>query len=659
MQQDHRTQSAELLLAQAETLRRTGDLGGAIKLYLLIAERAELPEAVLCLKLARAYHAAGDFAESLRWSLRVVDGGEDFAAWQGAADLIRQLPRAETDNQFRSARIAVVSSYTTKHLVGLLRLVALRYRMSLEIYESGYNQYRQEIIDRDSRMYKFKPDLVLLAVHEGELALPDYTDDPDQAVQLELSRWTDLWAAIVERCQARVVQYNFVLPAESPMGHLGVRLAGCRYAMTHALNALLGTSAGSNVSIVDCERLASFYGKGRWIDPRYWYLAKQGVSFGALPVLVRHTAAVISANLGLSRKCLVLDLDNTLWGGVIGEDGLAGIRLGNGVDGEAYVAFQEYILKLKNKGVLLAVCSKNNEATAREPFERHPEMRLRLDDFTAFVANWQPKSENIRRIAKMIDIGVDSLVFVDDDPVERTIVRQLVPEVDVVCLPQDPSLYVHALSDYLLFESSSFGVEDAQRTELYRAKAQIAELEASAGSIEEFYRGLHMQALVAPFDELNLPRIAQLIGKTNQFNLTTRIHGVPQLQAFVKAENCIHFYLRLRDRFADHGLVSLMIGFLGDGIMNIDTWLMSCRVIGRTVEAEMLKQLSHRAIAAGCHTLRGTYIPTGKNEMVRDLYGKFGFTVVDDRGGTLIWQYDLSARGPVQNDFIEIVEGWK
>jgi FkbH-like protein len=473
-------------------------------------------------------------------------------------------------------------------------------------------------------------------------------------MQRELEKWTTLWRSARQRCKARIVQHNFAIPPEQPFGHLGARLEGSRYAMTQALNLRLGAAAGEDAAIVDCERLSAMIGKLRWFDSKYWHLAKQAVSLEALPLLARHTAAVIAASLGLSKKCIVLDLDNTLWGGVIGEDGLAGIKLGGSPAGEAHVAFQEHLLKLKDKGLLLAVCSKNNDADAKEPFLKHPEMRIKLDDIACFMANWETKPRNLRQIASTLNIGIDSLVFVDDNPAERTIVRQLVPEVEVITLPADPSGYIRALESCLLLETPSFTEEDRLRTAQYRGRAAIAELEASAASIEEFYRSLAMSAVVKPFDSIDLPRIAQLLGKTNQFNLTTRRHGVPQLQAFMANPDCVHLSLRLRDRFADHGLVSLAIALKRDDALDIETWLMSCRVIGRTVEAELLKHLCLHAQRLGCHKLTGTYIPTAKNGMVKDIYARFGFDKTGDDNGVTRWCYDLNAKGPIRNEFIRI-----
>lgn len=645
--------------SRGDELRKAGKIERAIEAYLSVAMSEELPPAAICLNLARCYERLGNTNEACKWALTVVDTSENFTSWQSAAALMQRCAKFDCSANSRSVRVALVGSYTTTQFAQLLQLAARRLGITLDIYESQYGQYRQDIIDPNSSMYAFSPDFVLLVVHEGELTLPEHNPSPEESIDAEVRRWTMLWEAVAKHSKARVVQYNFALPCEVPMGHLSIRFPGGRYAMTQALNSLLGKKAATTVLMVDCERLSALFGKQRWVDPRYWHLSKQAVSLDALPLLAKHTVAVIAADLGLSRKCLVLDLDNTLWGGVIGEDGLAGIKLAGGVDGEAFVSFQEYILQLKRKGVILAVCSKNNEADAKEPFEKHPEMRIKLDNIALFVANWRSKSENLKLIAKRLNIGLDTLVLVDDNPIERAEIRQLLPEVDVIPLPPDPTQYKRVLSQYLLFENSSLTSEDAKRTDQYRARAQIAEMEASANSIEDFYRSLQMQALIAPFDELHLPRIAQMIVKTNQFNLTTRRHGLPQLRAFMDDPNCVHFFLRLRDRFTDHGLVNLVIAFRKGNLLDIDTWLMSCRVIGRTVEAAALHYLYRQAKRLGCASIRGTYIPSTKNAMVKDIFGQFGFELVDENQGTSTWTYDIPVKSPLVNEYIKIVDAWE
>ena len=648
---------AARLEARGDELRKAGTLADAAAAYASAAECVEVPPASLCAKLARAHERLGDPTLACRWARAVVDAADDFSAWQAAAAVLLRARDGDREPRTRrSARVTLTGSYTTTQLAPLLTLAAARLGLALDVRESAYGQYRQEILDPTSALHAHAPDVVVLAVHEGEVALPAHSDAPEAAVEEELSRWTSLWSAVARHARARVVQHTFAIPPETPMGHLGARLAGSRYAMTQALNLRLAAAAGDGVSVVDCERLAGTLGKARWFDARYWHLSKQAVALDAVPLLARHTAAVIAADLGLSRKCLVLDLDNTLWGGVVGEDGVEGLRLGGGVEGEAFVAFQDYVLALKRKGVVLAVVSKNDDADARAPFRRHPEMRLRLDDIAVFAASWEGKVGSIRAVAETLDLGLDALVFVDDNPVERAAVRRFLPEVDVIALPADPCGYVRALAEYTGFETSSFTGDDARRTAQYRARAQVAELQASAGSLEEFHRSLRMQASVTPFAEMDLPRIAQLVAKTNQFNLTGRRHGLAALRAFAADPRCVHLALRLRDRFDDHGLVSVLIAIAEGEALDIDTWLMSCRVIGRTVEAEMLAQASRRALELGCTRLRGTYVPTAKNAMVGDLYPRLGFAPAGERDGTTFWTYDLTARGPVENGFIEVAD---
>jgi hypothetical protein len=339
--------------------------GPALERDLADAVAAESPPADLCLRLARAYRQLGDADATLRWALAATDAGDDFMAWRAAAALVEHAAPRATVPCARSARIAVLGSYTTAQFVGLLRLAARRVGIALEVYEGAYGQYRQEVIDPTSALHAFAPDLVLFCVHHGELALPEHAAAPGAEIDAELQRWTSLWQAALAGARGGVIQHNFALPPESALGHLAATLPGSRPMMAHALNTALGAAAGAvaggAVSIVDCERLSALHGKQRWFDPRYWHLAKQGVALEALPLLARHTAAVIAARLGLSRKCLVLDLDNTLWGGVIGEDGLAGIRLGGGADGEAFVAFQEYVLELSGR----ACCSPSRRRTTR------------------------------------------------------------------------------------------------------------------------------------------------------------------------------------------------------------------------------------------------------------------------------------------------------
>lgn len=604
----------------------------------------EVPPGDLCLKVAKSHLAAGDPAEALAWLHAVTRAEDSFLAWQGAAKLLPEVAGAGTPR--RTARVALLGSYTTDQFGPMLQLACDALGIEVELYSGGYDQYRQEILDERSGLYAFEPTHVVLAVHEGAAELPELAEEPEATVEHEAGRWQSLWTRIGERTTARVVQHTFAVRHDPVLGHLATRLPGSREALLRRLNAVLGRVAGNEVALVDCDRLASTWGKDRWFDDRYWFLAKQAVSLEALPLLARHTAAVIAAELGLSRKCLVLDLDNTLWGGVVGEDGLAGIRLGDGAEGEAYVAFQERILELKRKGIVLAIASKNDESEARSVFVDHPEMRIREDDIACFAANWDTKVDNIRWIAETLDLGLDSLVYVDDNPAERAIVRRFLPEVDVLRLPDDPALYGRALAEYLHFETATLSREDAARAEHYRARAKAAARRLELGDLEDFLRDLEMTAKIAPFDDVRLPRIVQLIGKTNQFNLTTRRHSLARVRELMAEPGAVHLFLELRDRFTDHGLVGVLIAVQREDAMEVDTFLLSCRVIGRRAEHAMLEQFAIRAREAGCNRLLGIYSPTAKNGLVRDLYPSLGFERVGSDGETMVWEYNLDSGIP-------------
>jgi FkbH-like protein len=328
---------------------------------------------------------------------------------------------------------------------------------------------------------------------------------------------------------------------------------------------------------------------------------------------------------------LVLDLDNTLWGGVVADDGLEGIELGDtSPRGEAFKAFQKYIASLKQRGVLLAVCSKNDHAKAAEPFEKHPDMVLKMEDIVSFKANWEPKSENIRAMAPELNLGLDSFVFVDDNPAEIEIVRRFVPEVTAILLGPDPAGYVAQLADSRLFEPRSITSEDVERTQQYRSDVQRKALETSVTDMGAYLTSLEMEGIFTEFVPVDVPRLSQLINKSNQFNLTTHRRSEAEVIAVMNDKNFVTYSVRLKDKFGDHGLISIVIGEKAGDVMKVDTWLMSCRVLKRGVEEEVLNEIVRLAKSKGCRSLLGTYLPTPKNEMVRDFYAKMGFTLISE-----------------------------
>jgi FkbH-like protein len=635
---------------------RSGDIRDAAELASSPRRHAtthsETPDAGLSLDIARSSLKLGDTATAIRALAGVVDSNGGFRAWLAAARLLERVPGTAIEAK-RSLAVGVLGTYTTLQFAPLLRLAGFRFGMKLDVHDAPYAQLEQQVLDPASDLYATQRDYVVFAVHEGAIGFPVVAEDPEAALEAECERWHALWATVTERSGAKVVHHLPALPADEPLGHLSARLPGSRRTLLKALNARLGATA-DDVVVVDCERLSAQTGSRMWFDPRYWHLSKQAVALDALPLLASATGAVIAADAGLSKRCIVLDLDNTLWGGVIGEDGLEGIRLGGDAEGEAYQRFQEYLRDLASRGIVLAVVSKNHEVDARLPFERHPEMRLGLEHIAAFVANWDPKPHNIEQLAAQLELGLDSMVFVDDNPVEREAVRRALPDVEVIALPSDPALFVQTVADFSLLEPSRLTREDRNRTAQYRARATVNRERASAPDLESFLRGLEMTAVVEHFDGVSLPRIAQLVAKTNQFNTTTRRHSVEALRAMMTDPRYVGYSLQLSDRLVDHGLVAVAIAAQDDETLDIDTFLMSCRVMGRTVETTLLAKLGAEAVRRSCARLRGTCIASSRNQPALDLYAQHGFALKSEEEGVTVWEYDLG-RGPmITNELISV-----
>ena len=448
-------------------------------------------------------------------------------------------------------------------------------------------------------------------------------------VEDELAFWRQAWSQAVAHGD-RIVQVGFDRDGSGPLGHHLASGPGGDVALVRELNQRVRDALPRGAYFVDLEQVAGQLGRASFYDPRQYHWTKQPFSMAGAGLLAHHVAAGISAILRGPQKVLVVDLDNTLWGGVVGETGPLGITLGETADGEAHRALQLYLQGLARRGVLLAVASKNNPDDAREPFGAHPDMVLALDDFAAFEASWDPKSAALRRIAEALGLGLDSFVFLADNPAEREHVRQALPEVEVVELPDEPAGFVRALEAGLWFESVAITEEDRARNAQYAAERRRGELEKQAGTLDEYLASLEMVADVRAIDGADLPRVVQLLAKTNQFNLTTRRHGEAQVRALLDAPGSVGLSLRLRDRFGDHGLVAVLLAVPLAAVdvraLLVDTWLMSCRVIGRTVEQALAGELIRRAEDLGYRRLIGEYLPTRKNALVAGLYEALGFS---------------------------------
>ena len=529
-------------------------------------------------------------------------------------------------------RIAVLGSGVLDFWTGLLRPTLFGYGIGCEVRAGGYDQYQQEILDPASPLTEFRPEVVVLATNWRSLGLPDETGQPAETVRAIMDQIETLWRACQQRFGAAVIQMNFEVPEVDSFGRLSAAAAGGRTRILQRLNLELWDAAqNTGASILDVEQLAATIGKRTWSDPAMWIAAKQYPSPDAAPMLTRNLAALVRALCGLTSKCAVLDLDGTLWGGIIGEDGLNGIRLGGDAEGEAYTAFHKYLLGLKRRGIPLAVCSKNNEEDARSVFRQHPETILKEEDFAVFLANWEPKPDNLRRIASALNIGIDSLVFLDDNPVERNLVRKELPEVEVPELPDDPARYPAVLHATYLFESLSLTDDDRRRAESYRENAQRTEFAAANTNLDDYLASLRMKVELRPFDEANLPRIVQLINKTNQFNLTTRRTSAAEVTAWMQDAACYTQFMRLQDRFGDSGITGIIVAVREGESLRIHNWLMSCRVLGRRIENLMLASVMRHARHTGATAVTGEYLPTAKNGQVADVFDRFGFERVEDR----------------------------
>ena len=443
---------------------------------------------------------------------------------------------------------------------------------------------------------------------------------------------------------AGILLQTVVAPVEPLFGSLDAVEPGAVHSLIAALNLQIATLARErHVVCVDIARAAHWIGLEHWDDPGRWHAAKLPFAPDALPLYADIVGRTLGALKGKARKCLVLDLDNTLWGGVIGDDGVEGIRLGQGSAlGEAYLAIQRLALDLRRRGVILAVCSKNEDAAARLPFRDHPEMVLTEDHIAVFHANWTDKATNIRTIAQTLNIGLDSLVFLDDNPAEREMVRRELPMVAVPELPDDPALYPRALACAGYFETVSIVEEDRTRADTYRANAERQAL-ASTSDMAGYLASLDMDCEIRPFNAVGRGRITQLINKSNQFNLTTRRYTESEVAAVETDPNKCTMQIRLRDRFGDNGMISVIIFDKRGEIWEAETWLMSCRVLGRRVEEAALAYAASAAKRDGAHWLQGRYIPSDKNRMVAEHYGKLGFELIEGAADTgSVWRLDLS-----------------
>jgi FkbH-like protein len=574
--------------------------------------------------------------------------------------LRRQLSAVEG---LQPVRIAVLGGSTTNELVDLLEVFLLSAGFKPEFKQSEYGRFYEDAVIDPSDLIGFAPDIVYL--HTSCLNVQ--TMPPVNASAADLRscvdgvahRYKQIWQSIKQNVSAQIIQNNFELPPNAVLGNFDiVSSAGAsRFFMELNLEFSRAAESDPRLLVHDVLSLSARLGLDRWFDWDRYFGYKILTTVEANVLLARSLTSMVRALYGKSRKVLVLDLDNTLWGGVIGDDGIDKIQVGRETPiAEAYTAFQEYCLSLQRRGVLLAVCSKNSEEIARQGFE-HPDSVLKLEHISCFKANWEPKHENILAIAKELNLGVDSFVFVDDNPAERAIIEAQVPGVAVPDVGSEVSRFAAVIEANRYFEPVSLSQEDLSRAATYQSNTARASLEAKFANYGEYLDSLEMTAEIERFKSIYLERIAQLTNKTNQFNLTTRRYNLSEIEAISHDPNYIGLYARLSDRFGDNGLISIVLGRHEGDLLHLDLWLMSCRVLKRDMELAMLDALVEQARAAGISTLLGYYLPTKKNGTVADHYEKLGFAlqISEPETKASTWALNLSSYIP-RNTHIKVLE---
>ena len=548
-------------------------------------------------------------------------------------------------------RLIVLAAHTFDFLADCIPAAALRRSLAVEVTVAPYGQIMQMALDPGSTLYSNPADACLLSLDVEWLGLNTTRVDGGAAELVEeaLARVSAAATAIKQGTGRAVILQNLAPHASALFGSLDRRIAGSRRRLIQDFNSGLATlAAGLNCPVLDVAMLAEDIGTGRWFNPVQWNAYKLPCDAAYAPVYADWLARLLGAMRGKSRKCLVLDLDNTTWGGVIGDDGLAGIEIGQGsARGEAFLSVQRYALELRSRGIMLAVSSKNEDHTARLPFREHADMLLKEEHISVFQANWIDKASNLESIARALSIGVDALVMLDDNPAERAAIRAALPAVAVPELPTEPARYVEVLAAAGYFEAESFSQDDLTRVASIEANAQRAEVLQKSRSVGEYLNSLQMEMSFKPFEPESRQRITQLANKTNQFNLTTRRYSEAEIERIESEQGVFTRQVRLRDRFGDMGLISLLIARPHSSeaaCWDIETWLMSCRVLGRQVEQSLLRETVSAAKAQGIRSLRGTFIPTPKNGMVADHYAKLGFTEVSrSHDGRTEYRLDLDA----------------
>lgn len=557
----------------------------------------------------------------------------------------RRVDRAECAQQ---VSVAILGDAATQHYSNALAAVLKLRGWWPDIYEAEFDTIRQEILNPSSGLHRGNPEFVVLFMVTQSL-WHRFALSADKAgfARVVSEEIVELWERLRSQGSAVILQHNFVVPLNRPFGNLTASQPDTFAAAVASINMrLVEAAAERGVKVIDTEFQASYHGKRHWLDERLWCQAKQALSPSFIPSLVKNVSDAILLERGVGIKCVIVDLDNTMWGGILAEDGADRIEIGQTELGLAFQRFQLMLLELKTRGVLLAVCSKNDQANVEDVLRNHPDMILRLDDFAACVANFGDKASNISAIRQRLNLGLDSFVFLDDTAFERALVRTAFPAIQVPDLSTDPADFIGDLARWNIFEGRSATSEDLARLAYYQADDQRAAIRAKYQGLDDFIAELAMEAHVLPFDGFAMPRVLQLVQRSNQFNLTTVRYSETELRQLAANDDVAAFCIRLNDRLGDNGIIATVILRKSGHDAVVDTWIMSCRVLGRRVEELTVQLIAERARQLGCQRIVGRYTPTAKNHIVEGLYPQHGFEEAGSDGPTRLYALDVGQFQP-------------
>ena len=563
------------------------------------------------------------------------------------------------DTKYIDKKLAVLGGSTTHDIAAMLELFLLNFGIRCEIYESEYNQYWEDVMFDNPELVSFAPDVIYIHTTNRNITFPRIGMTKEEVNTLrdnDFNKFRAMWEKIESTYHCPVIQNNLEFPSYRILGNSDCVNTSGRVGYINALNAKFSEYAREhkNLYIEDIQYLSAQYGLDAWADPLYWHMYKYALSMEAIPTLSYSVSCIIKSIYGKNKKALTLDLDNTLWGGIVGDDGPENLAIGQETSmGQVYSEFQQYIKDHKDIGVILTVDSKNDHENAIAGLN-HPDSTLTPDDFVVIKANWDPKSKNLADTAAELNLLPESFVFVDDNPAEREIIRA---QIAGAAVPEMGNVedYIRAIDHAGYFEVTNLSADDKARNDMYKANVQRAALEASFADYGQYLDSLEMTGVIKPFEPVFLDRIAQLTNKSNQFNLTTKRYSRADIEEVSSSDEYIDIYGKLIDKFGDNGVVSVVIGHINGDVLDMDLWIMSCRVLKRDMEFAMMDGLVERAKKAGLKKIIGYYYPTAKNNMVRDFYDRMGFTKTsEDAEGNTVWEFDLTGEYVNKNNHINV-----